>query len=79
MAATREIRKSPELARLPIIALTANADADDTARYIAAGMDGVVAGRSQTGRHSSRERLVDEKFHPAERRGSSPSSTTAAA
>jgi CheY-like chemotaxis protein len=43
VTATREIRKLPgEAGRTPIIALTANADPDEVAQYIAAGMRAVV-------------------------------------
>ncbi|HEX3405711.1 MAG TPA: response regulator, partial [Caulobacteraceae bacterium] len=43
VTATREIRKLPGAAgRAPIIALTANADADEVAQYLAAGMRAVV-------------------------------------
>ena len=43
VAATREIRKlSGAAGRVPIIALTANADADEVAQYLAAGMRAVV-------------------------------------
>ena len=43
VTATREIRQlGGKVGRVPIIALTANADPDDAASYIAAGMNGVV-------------------------------------
>jgi CheY-like chemotaxis protein len=43
VAATRRIRSLPEPVGLtPIIALTANADAEETAAYLGAGMNGVV-------------------------------------
>lgn len=43
VAATRRIRSLPEpVGRTPIIALTANADAEETAAYLSAGMNGVV-------------------------------------
>jgi PAS domain S-box-containing protein len=43
LAATREIRKLPELKALPIVAMTANAMADDRERCIEAGMNAHVA------------------------------------
>jgi len=43
VTATREIRKlAGSAGRVPIIALTANADADEVAQYLAAGMRSVV-------------------------------------
>jgi CheY-like chemotaxis protein len=43
VSAAREIRKlSGGAGRVPIIALTANADADEVAQYLAAGMRSVV-------------------------------------
>jgi CheY-like chemotaxis protein len=43
VAATRAIRALPgRIGETPIIALTANADPDDAAGYLAAGMNGVV-------------------------------------
>ena len=43
VAATRAIRAIPgPVGETPIIALTANADPDDAAGYLAAGMNGVV-------------------------------------
>jgi CheY-like chemotaxis protein len=43
VTATREIRKlAGHAGRVPIIALTANADADEVQQYLAAGMRGVV-------------------------------------
>jgi two-component system, sensor histidine kinase and response regulator len=42
LEATRRIRATPELAALPILAMTANAGAEDHARCIAAGMDGFI-------------------------------------
>ncbi len=43
VTATREIRKlAAPAGRVPIIALTANADADEVQQYLAAGMRGVV-------------------------------------
>lgn len=43
VGATRQIRAMPKpIGCIPIIALTANADADETASYLGAGMNGVV-------------------------------------
>jgi two-component system, sensor histidine kinase and response regulator len=41
--ATREIRKNPAFAQMPIIAMTANAMAGDKAKVIEAGMNGHIA------------------------------------
>ena len=43
--ATREIRKlnDPEIASIPIIAMTANAFAEDRQKAFEAGMDGYIA------------------------------------
>jgi CheY-like chemotaxis protein len=43
LEATRRIRRDPAFARLPIIAMTANAFNDDKARCYAAGMNDFVA------------------------------------
>ena len=42
LEATRRIRAIPELDALPVLAMTANASAEDRARCIAAGMDGFI-------------------------------------
>ena len=42
LEATRRIRAIPELAELPILAMTANASAEDRERCTAAGMDGFI-------------------------------------
>ena len=43
LAATRVLRENPDLADLPIIALTANAFEDDRRRCFEAGMDEFIA------------------------------------
>jgi PAS domain S-box-containing protein len=43
LAATRALRARPELATLPVLAMTANAFAEDRATCLAAGMDDFVA------------------------------------
>jgi CheY-like chemotaxis protein len=42
MSATREIRKNPKFAHLPIIALTANVMVSDQSEYLNAGMNGHI-------------------------------------
>jgi PAS domain S-box-containing protein len=42
LEAARRMRALPELAALPILAMTANAGAEDRARCVAAGMDGFI-------------------------------------
>ena len=49
LTAMREIRKHPEHAKLPIIALTAKAMRDDQERCLDAGMDGHIAKPVQVG------------------------------
>jgi CheY-like chemotaxis protein len=73
VTATREIRKLPAPAgRVPIIALTANADADEVKQYLAAGMRCVVE------KPIKPERLL-EALDMALAEGSAPGAAAAAA
>jgi CheY-like chemotaxis protein/signal transduction histidine kinase len=74
VTAAREIRKLPAPAGLvPIIALTANADADEVAKYLAAGMRCVVE------KPIKPERLMEALDMALAERGAAPGAAAAAA
>jgi two-component system, sensor histidine kinase len=73
VTATREIRKLPAPAgRVPIIALTANADADEVSKYLAAGMRCVVE------KPIKPERLLEALDMALAERGAAPGAAAAA-